>query len=408
MSKKTGRNIVLSKYKINILNVMIFALLNNFKKQSFTGIAHIKPKTNNPVYWKIYFQDGKIIWANGGIHSERSWQRHLNKYCPKIDSKQINSYINKKYRCSEYQLLVLLLKRNMSSKENITELIGSKITETFFDIFQTEKSTPLELKPEKLTLDSLIGENDANSSIAIDIEVAFRQMQQQWSNWISNGFDAIYPDRAPKIKSIEQLKQAVPPVVYQNFIKLLDGQRSLRDLAVGMNKNLLLLTKSLYPYVQKGLLELVEVPDLNSSANARTNNVSASSQKGLIACIDDSPQICRVMNQIIIKAGYKFVGIQQPIQAVPQLIAVKPKMIFLDIGMPILNGYEVCTQIRRVSKLQEVPIIMLTGNDGVFDRVKAKVCGASDFLSKPIEVEKILHTIDKFSNVDASKIVMST
>ena len=47
-------------------------------------------------------------------------------------------------------------------------------------------------------------------------------------------------------------------------------------------------------------------------------------------------------------------------------------MIFLDIGMPILNGYEVCTQIRRVSKLQEVPIIMLTGNDGVFDRVKAK------------------------------------
>ena len=386
---------------------MIFALLNNFKKQSFTGIAHIKPKTNSPTYWKIYFKEGKIIWADGGFHSTRSWQRHLNKYCPKIDPNQINSYINNKYRCSEYQLLLLLLKRGMSSTENITGLISSKIVEAFFDIFQAEKSTPLELKPEKLTLNSLIGDDD-NSLIAIDIEAAFKQMQQQWSNWIANGFNTIYPDRAPKIKSIEQLKQAVSPVVYQNFVKLLDGQRSLRDLAVGMNKDLLLLTKSLYPYVQKGLLELVEVPDSSSDSNAGTNKVSASKQKGLIACIDDSPQICMVMNQIIVKAGYNFVGIQQPIQAVPQLIAVKPKMIFLDIGMPILNGYEVCTQIRRVSKLQEVPIVMLTGNDGVFDRVKAKVCGASDFLSKPIEVEKILHTIDKFSNVEASKIVMST
>ena len=386
---------------------MIFALLNNFQKQSFTGIAHIKPKTNTPTYWKVYFKEGKIIWANGGIHSVRSWQRHLNKYCPKIDPNQINSYLNNKYKCPEYQLLALLLKRGMSSRENIARLIGSKIVEVFFDIFQAEKSTPLELKPEKLTLNSLIGDDD-NSAIAIDLEVAFRQMQQQWSNWIANGFNTIYPDRAPKIKSREQLKQAVSPVIYQNFVKLLDGQRSLRDLAVGMNKDLLLLTKSLYPYVRQRLLELVEVPDSNLSTNAGANNVSTSKQKGLIACIDDSPQICRVMNQIIVKAGYKFIGIQQPIQAVPQLIAVKPKIIFLDIGMPILNGYEVCTQIRRVSKLQEVPIVMLTGNDGVFDRVKAKVCGASDFLSKPIEVDKILQTIDKFSNVDASKIVMST
>ena len=388
---------------------MIFALLNNLKKQSFTGIAHIKTKTDVPGNWKIYFNEGKIIWANGGIHSDRSWERHLNKYYPKIDSKQINSYINSKYRCSEYQVLILLLQRGMSSAENITRAIDSKIVEAFFDIFQIEKSTPLELKPEKLTLNSLVGETDGDSIVAIDIETAFKRMQQQWSNWIANGFNTIYPDRAPKITSSEHLKQAVPPVVYQNFVKLLDGQRSLRDLAVGMNKDLLLLVKSLYPYIQKGLLELVEVPDSSSStSNAKTNNASVSSKKGLIACIDDSPQICRVMNKIIVKAGYKFLGIQQPIQAVPQLIAVKPKMIFLDIGMPILNGYEVCTQIRRVSKLQEVPIIMLTGNDGVFDRVKAKVCGASDFLSKPIEIEKILQTIDKFSDVNASQIVMST
>lgn len=390
---------------------MIFALLNNLKKQSFTGIAHIKTKVDrHSIDWKVYFNEGKLIWANGGMHSQRSWQRHLSKYCSEIDFKQVDFRNAEKYLCPEYRNLGILLQRQLSTVENISKLIASKIIEVLFDIFQQEKSIPLELEAEKLSLAAMIGETSGFSLINLDLERGFKQMQQQWSVWIKSGFSSVRPDYAPRIKSKEQLQRAVPAVVYQNFTKLLDGRRSLRDLAVGMNKDLLLLTKSIYPYVHKGLLELVKVPDLNVVENSRANstNKATSGKKQLIACIDDSPQICQIMNQIIIKAGYQFLGIQQPIQAVPKLIGVNPKMIFLDIGMPILNGYEVCTQIRRVSKLQEIPIIMLTGNDGVFDRVKAKVCGASDFLSKPIEIDKILQTIDKFSVPNASSIIMTS
>ncbi len=395
---------------------MIFALLNNLKKQSFTGIAHIKTKVNSPpIHWKVYFNEGKLIWANGGVHSQRSWQRHLSKYCSDIDLKQVNFSSSEKYCCPEYSNLGILLQRQISTSENISKLIINKIVEVFFDIFQQEKSTSLDLDAEKLSLSNLIGETSGYSPISIDLERGFKQMQQEWSAWSKSGFASVQPDYAPKIKSREQLKKAVPIVVYQNFTKLLDGRRSLRDLAVGMNKDLLLLTKSIYPYVHKDLLELVSVPDLNlvetpkanSKSQSTSKSKSTSQSKQLIACIDDSPQICQIMNQIITRAGYQFIGIQQPIQAVPKLIGVNPKMIFLDIGMPILNGYEVCTQIRRVSKLQEIPIIMLTGNDGVFDRVKAKVCGASDFLSKPIEVDKILQTIDKFSTYNSPKMMIT-
>ena len=390
---------------------MIFALLNDLNKQSFTGIAHIKTKTDHSqIHWQVYFDAGKLFWANGGIHTQRSWQRHLSKYCPGINLKQINFRDTEKYRCPEYSNLGILLQRQITTSDSIKKLINNKIIEVFFDIFQQEKAAPLELQSEKLSLVSMIGDSSDYSLYKISLEQGFKQMQQQWSAWMKSGFTTIYPDHAPKIKSKEQLKQSVPSVVYQNFVKLLDGRRSLRDLAVGMNKDLLLLTKSIYPYLHKGLLELVKVPDLNLVEKKTPNSAqpSASKDKPLIACIDDSPQICQIMNQIIIKAGYDFLGIQQPIQAVPKLIGVNPKMIFLDIGMPILNGYEVCTQMRRVSKLQEVPIIMLTGNDGVFDRVKAKVCGASDFLSKPIEVDKILQTIDKFSAPNAPTIMMSS
>ena len=391
---------------------MIFALLNNLKKQSFTGIAGVATKVEEPrIHWNIYFNEGKLIWADGGTHSQKSWQRHLSKHCSKVDLKQINFRDAQKYRCPQYHSLGILLQRGMCTPENIQQLVTNKIVEALFDIFQQEKSTPLELKAEQLSLSTLIGDTSGYSLVSIELESGFKLMQQQWSAWVKSGFASVFPDRAPKIKSKEQLKQSVPPVVYQNFTKLLDGHRSLRDLAVGMNKELLVLTKSIYPYVHKGLLELVVVPDLSQVNRSATNSApqsSASKGKQLIACIDDSPQICQIMNQIIVKAGYQFIGIQQPIQAVPKLIGVNPKMIFLDIGMPILNGYEVCTQIRRVSKLQEVPIIMLTGNDGVFDRVKAKVCGASDFLSKPIEVEKILQTIEKFSAPNAPTMMMSS
>ena len=393
---------------------MIFALLNNLTKQSFTGIAHVRTKEESDrVHWKVYFHQGKLLWANGGTHPNRSWNRHLSKYCSKVDLQQINFRSSEQYRCSEYHILGIFLQRNMLDIGVVHQLLTSKIVEAFFELFQQEKSIPLELEEETLSLSTLVGDTSGYSIISIDIEPAFKQMQQHWSAWIKNGFASVYPNHAPRIKSKETLKQSVPDVVYQNFIKLLDGRRSLRDLAMGMNKDLLLLTKSIYPYVHKELLELVPVADLTPTDNITSGEsdrkpTSSSSKKPLIACIDDSPQICQIMNQIITKANYRFLGIQQPIQAVPKLIGVNPKMIFLDIGMPILNGYEVCTQIRRVSKLQNVPIIMLTGNDGVFDRVKAKVCGASDFLSKPIEVDKILQTIDKFSTPNAPTMMMSS
>lgn len=383
---------------------MILNSIRNLVQQSFTGIAHIKSKTHEQhAYWRIYFNFGSLIWANGGCHSHRSWRRHLTQYYSKVDLEQINIEPSDRYRCPEYNILEMLLKRNLVGLEDTTKLVINKLQEVFFDIFQRENIEPLYLEAEPVPLDILIETNSDSSLISVELETVIRSAQQQWLKWNQGGFISIIPDTAPRIKSHEQLKQEVSEVVYQNFVKLLDGRRTLRDLASGMNKDLLLLTKSLFPYIHKGLVELIKVPDLklvNSNtkqSKSSSKSIAKKSDKPLIACIDDSPQVCMIMKEIITQAGYSFLGIQQPIQAVPSLISANPTIIFLDIGMPILNGYEVCTQIRRVSKLQDIPIVMLTGNDGVFDRVKAKVCGASDFLSKPIEADKIVQTIEKFA-----------
>jgi two-component system, chemotaxis family, response regulator PixG len=64
--------------------------------------------------------------------------------------------------------------------------------------------------------------------------------------------------------------------------------------------------------------------------------------------------------------------------------------------MPMVNGYEICEQLRRISVFSKTPIIILTSSDGVFDRVRAKVFAATDFINKPVEEDRIFAILNKY------------
>ena len=83
-------------------------------------------------------------------------------------------------------------------------------------------------------------------------------------------------------------------------------------------------------------------------------------------------------------------------QALPVLIENKPDLIFLDLIMPVANGYEICSQLRRNSLFVNTPVIILTGSDGFIDRVRAKVVGATDFLSKPVAADKVMAAVHRY------------
>ncbi|MUG97520.1 response regulator [Scytonema sp. UIC 10036] len=115
----------------------------------------------------------------------------------------------------------------------------------------------------------------------------------------------------------------------------------------------------------------------------------------LIAYIDDSRSDSLKMTYILTKSGYRCITIQESVSALTTLLENKPSLIFLDLVMPIANGYEICAQIRRVSALNNIPIIIVTSNDGIVDRVRAKMAGSSGFLAKPIAIEKVLKILQK-------------
>ena len=124
--------------------------------------------------------------------------------------------------------------------------------------------------------------------------------------------------------------------------------------------------------------------------------------ESVVVHIDDSPIDSQAMAAVIQQAGYSYHHISNPIDAVPLLLEIKPRLIFLDLVMPYTNGYEICAQIRRASSLKNIPVVIVTSTDGIIDRVRAKIVGSSGFLSKPIQEKRVLRVLQKHLATDSS------
>lgn len=114
-----------------------------------------------------------------------------------------------------------------------------------------------------------------------------------------------------------------------------------------------------------------------------------------IACIDDSPTILQAIKSFLDDASFTVIMISDPIKALMQVIRSKPDVILLDVGMPNLDGYELCSLLRRHANFKNTPIIMVTGNTGFIDRAKAKLVGASGYLTKPFTQSELLKIVFK-------------
>lgn len=142
--------------------------------------------------------------------------------------------------------------------------------------------------------------------------------------------------------------------------------------------------------------------DVHISSSTASNNRTPEhlNQSGpappLVVYIEDHQADSLAMAKIVQDRGYSYANIVNPLEALPKLLELKPELIFLDLVMPLVNGYELCAQIRRMSVFKTIPIIIVTNNDGIADRVRAKVVGASGFLGKPIRQKRVKKVLTKY------------
>ncbi|MEM8501696.1 MAG: response regulator [Cyanobacteria bacterium P01_D01_bin.1] len=599
-------------------------------EQQFTGFLKITEHTGKP--WYVYLLLGRIVWAQSSKHPLRRWKRHLHVHSPVL-SEQINEPVSLYYEYWHYAALARLVKLKQFPREQFSKVVEGCIAEVLFDILQAgiwQFNTAGELLIEEQSREA------ANMPfIMLENLQPWKKAQHDWHRWDQAGLIKVSPNWAPTIKRSKELKSQTPLQTFQTLSSFANGENTLRDLAIRFKQPIIPIAKSIRPYVDRKLLEFIEISDIVDSAHhgfhpelldvhqtpsstdsdsnsevatdsqvqleppvsdllidelhnqeltdqeqtiskktttrvaegavdtgsatdtlridktevkeitdqelqgrelsaettgeesvgkasasretsdkeaaskervnqeptdqevaskeaasketarkeravtktptkeplatdqsselqdsmvyqkplrqtqvieqptaktvekpteelaeetteksvekksqtaehlqSKTNNnrVDKSKEKKKarknlpkVIYIDDSPADSRAMGSIVEKLGYQYTNIPDPLQALPMLLELKPRLIFLDLVMPIANGYEVCAQIRRITAFKKTPVIIVTSNDGIADRVRAKIVGASGFMGKPIQEKKILKVFKKHLPIETSR-----
>jgi twitching motility two-component system response regulator PilG len=120
-----------------------------------------------------------------------------------------------------------------------------------------------------------------------------------------------------------------------------------------------------------------------------------------VLVIDDSNTIRRSAELFLRQAGYDVILAEDGFDALAKISDYRPQVIFVDIMMPRLDGYQTCALIKQNPNLKATPVIMLSSKDGVFDRARGRLAGSDQYLTKPFTKEGLLEAITHHVKTDA-------
>ncbi|AUN93955.1 twitching motility response regulator PilG [Pseudazoarcus pumilus] len=112
-----------------------------------------------------------------------------------------------------------------------------------------------------------------------------------------------------------------------------------------------------------------------------------------VMVIDDSNTIRRSAEIFLGQAGCDVVLAEDGFDALAKIADHQPDVIFMDIMMPRLDGYQTCALIKRNARLAATPVVMLSSKDGLFDRARGRMAGSSEYLTKPFTKDSLLKTV---------------
>lgn len=117
-----------------------------------------------------------------------------------------------------------------------------------------------------------------------------------------------------------------------------------------------------------------------------------------VLVVDDSQTVRKSAELYLKRHEYQVMTAEDGFDALGKVMSFRPDLMVLDIMMPRLDGYQTCAIIRRNSEFRTLPIVMLSGKDGVFDRARGRLVGASDYITKPFEEQTLIESVQAFTS----------
>lgn len=117
-----------------------------------------------------------------------------------------------------------------------------------------------------------------------------------------------------------------------------------------------------------------------------------------VMVIDDSKTIRRTAETLLKKEGCDVITATDGFEALAKIADYQPEIIFVDIMMPRLDGYQTCALIKNNQMFRRTPVIMLSSKDGLFDKAKGRIVGSEEYLTKPFTRDELLGTVRRFAD----------
>lgn len=116
-----------------------------------------------------------------------------------------------------------------------------------------------------------------------------------------------------------------------------------------------------------------------------------------VMVIDDSTTIRKSADLFLKQAGFEVIVVENGFDALAKVIDERPDIVFIDVMMPKLDGYQTCQIIKQNQDFKDLPIIILSSKDGLIDKARGKIVGSNEYLTKPFSKESIVEAVNKYT-----------
>ncbi|MEH1932389.1 MAG: response regulator [Nostoc sp.] len=367
------KTLPISRYRF-FQKLQPLSLLKKITGKSVTGCLQVFSTSGS---WSIYMDEGKLIYA---CYSEKMFEP---------------------------------LYRNLQRLSQQISTLPGGIKEQLRAIFETGIENQAIPNPDYLAICWLVNQKYISpSQAAILIEQLALEVLESFLNLEEGSYEFIP----------ESFLDDMPKFCHLNLRLLVERCQTPRSVRVNVSQREASGREAVYrqtsPTSQSHPSQLFKINELQPQAKTtpklpRTNgykppaySINTNDHRGqrisqppvdkkiyTIFCIDDSPAVLNTIKSYLDEQTFSVVGVTDSLKALMQIVRTKPDIILLDISMPNLDGYELCTLLRKHSHFKNTPVIMVSGKVGFLDRAKAKMVGASGYLTKPFTQGDLLKVI---------------
>lgn len=382
----------------------------------------------NDVVWLLYFYEGKLFYANHSLEPIERLEQHLRRISPVILPNQVYTDLREQlkeanleasYPSLDYQAIRWSIAQGHITEQTAGTLVKS-ITKEVLQSYLLLTSGTSELVARETSFPIWWSGN---------FLFVTKECQTELQAWQALQPAIQSPYQRPYLMNVEH--PLLTPDVKAKLSKILIGF-SFRQLSLLLKQDELTVANNLHRLINNRIVGLrppqppfERMHRLYSGTdgslfNEKEQSVSATlaavtEKTGAlepttgslieqatykIACVDDSPTILREINRFLDGDSFKVFPIVDSGTALMKIIRINPDIILLDVGMPTIDGYKLCSMLRKHPAFKKTPIVMVTGNTGIIDRAKAKMAGSNDYMTKPFTQVGLIEMVSRHLMAD--------